>query len=176
METIIDPLILLLYISAAIFTGYVISMWITHGIHTSISASWYSLEEKNKFLFTLWCWGFAVPLTIAGMAVGGGWLTFFSGAFIALVGAAPRNMDGANQFLSDRFNIRKHEKVVHKAAAYSGVLLSQAALFVDFGEWKLNIIFLVFSLLLMWRSKHHIWWIEILAYFLFFYTIAKLIL
>lgn len=161
------------------FFSYVIYIWIKYGIHTSISASWYSLDRNKKWLFTAWTWGFAIPLTIAGMHLavegGGGALTFFSGAFIAFVGAAPRNWDGAKQFLSDQLNFKPYEKVIHKIAAYAGVLLIQVAILVEYTRpmaFLIVGIFVVTSALLLWRGKHAIWYIEILAYVLFVLNIT----
>jgi len=156
---------ILLGISLGIFTAYVVTVWLHYGIHTSISASWYSLPEKHKWSFTIWCWGFAVPMTIVAMMNGGGFLAFFAGALIAGVGAAPRNWDGANQFLQRNFGFREGEKVVHKIFAYVGVILSQLSLAFEFRAYYFVALFVILSTIFLVKSKHSIWYIELVAYF-----------
>jgi len=162
-----------LLISILSFFSYVVYIWIKYGIHTSISASWYSLKEKQKWLFTAWTWGFALPLTIAAMLVGGGWFAFFGGAFISIVGAAPRNWDGANRFLENLFGLREGEKRVHKFFAYAGVLISQVSLAIEFEAYLANIIFVVLSSILLLSTNKAIWWIEKIAYTSYFIIVAK---
>lgn len=167
-----------LTVSFLVFWSYVLYIWWHYGVHTSISASYYSLKNNQKWMFTMWCWGFAVPLTIMAMLNGGGGITFFSGAFIAGVGAAPRNWDGANQFLQKTFGLRKGEKVVHKWAAYLGVLMIQIALIIEFPGVLPKLfaaLFVVSSLILLKTSKNAIWWIEVIAFNLFWIKICLIL-
>ena len=53
----------------SVFISYVSFIWIKYGILPSISDSWYHLPENLKVLFTLFCWGFALPAAIIGLTL-----------------------------------------------------------------------------------------------------------
>jgi len=67
-----------------IFVSYVAAIWIIFGVQKSISASYYKLPKKWKFLMTLFCWGIGFPAMIIGQSI---WM-ILAGAGICFVGAA----------------------------------------------------------------------------------------
>jgi len=146
METI------LLLISAAIFLSYTWFIASKYGIQKSISDSYYQLPNKQKALFTLALWGFAIPIIMLS-GISSSLLLFLSGGFIALVGAAPA------------FNSLLMEYKAHMLGEYGGILLGLSSLIVDFGAWEIVVIAIVLAILLKLFSKNYIWWIEVLAFF-----------
>lgn len=78
METIILGILILTFIS------YIWHIVKNYGILPSISESYYRLSDKQKKLFTFFCWGFAFPTII----IGNSFFLFLAGAGIAFVGAA----------------------------------------------------------------------------------------
>ena len=155
----------LFIIMLSVFFGYVGFIWAKYGVLKSISQSYYELPEKWRFLFTLFCWGFAFPAIIIGTPVTG--LMFFAGAGICFVGAAAAFEE-------------KLTREVHFAGAGAGVLFSQLAMILSYGMWPISLIFGVSSLLmLLFRKKireKHIWWIEVLAFLAICYVFGTVIL
>lgn len=138
----------LYFFMLSVFILYVGFIWLRYGIQPSISESYYVLPNKWKFLFTLFCWGFAVPAIIIGNTL----LMFLAGSAIAFVGAAAAFKE-------------KMTREVHLIGAYSGVLLSQIAIFVDFKMWYLNVAFVVFALYKFFIHKNYkVWYVEIAAF------------
>ena len=138
----------LYFFMLSVFIIYVSFIWIKYGIQPSISESYYVLPDKWKFLFTLFCWGFAVPAIILGNTL----LMFLAGSAIAFVGAAAAFKD-------------KMTREVHLIGAYSGVLLSQVAIFVDFKMWYLNVAFVLFGLYkFLIHKDNKVWYVEIAAF------------
>jgi len=140
----------LFYVAIAIFLRYIIFIWTQYGVLSSISESYYRLPQELKILFTIFCWGFAIPVMIMGSSV----LTFLAGSAICFVGAAAAFKE-------------KLTSTVHEIGAYVGVILAQVALVVDMQLWWLSAIFFVTSLFLtIWKNKvkHPIWWIELTAF------------
>lgn len=140
------------------FISYVGFIWLKYGEQKSISASYYCLPDKLKFLFTLFCWGFAIPAIILGVEVTG--LMFFAGAGICFVGAAPRLLI-------------KSEHKIHMVCAISGIVFSQLAILFGYHLAYLNIIsiMLAISILFLFK-KNHFWWIELLAFSSICYAIG----
>lgn len=134
-----------------VFFGYVAFIWKRYGILPSISESWYRLPDKDKILFTLFCWGFAFPAIILGDNV----LMFLAGTGISFVGAAA-------QFKQTM------TRTVHIIGAFTGVLFSQLAIYFDYNLFYINLIFisLALSIFLLRKTKikNYIWWIEITAF------------
>lgn len=133
-----------------IFPLYVTLIWIFLGIQKSISASYNVLPESLKFLFTLFCWGFAIPTIIASVEVTP-WM-FFAGAGIAFVGAAPKILD------KDEYN-------VHMVAAISGMVFSQVAICVGYHMVWLNITSVVLCAIIPFIfKKTFFWWMELVLF------------
>lgn len=131
-----------------VFLSYVSFIWIRYGIQKSISDSYYRLPQKLKFIFTLFCWGFAVPAIILGDNV----LMFLAGSGIAFVGAAAAFKE-------------KMTHNVHMIGAYGGVLLSQISIFYNYHLWGLNLLFIILAgTLFIFNIKNKIWWSEVLAF------------
>jgi hypothetical protein len=89
METI-------LFISLALFTGYIASVVAKFKIPASISESFYLLDKKKKnlgYLFTVWCYliGISVMSMMFGLSTDEWYqfLGFFAGGGLGFVGAAP---------------------------------------------------------------------------------------
>lgn len=131
-----------------VFISYVTFVVIAYGVQTSISESYYRLPQRLKFLFTLFCWFFAIPAIILGDNA----LMFLAGSGIAFVGGAAAFKD-------------KMTYEVHMIGAYTGVLLSQIAIWYNYHMWYITIIFIILSgILLLLKVKNKIWWSEILAF------------
>jgi hypothetical protein len=139
-----------LYIAMiAVFVSYVTFIWTKYGVQESISASYYKLPDNEKALFTLFCWGFAIPAMILGSCG----LMFFAGAAICFVGAAAA------------FRGDKMTHAVHMISAGLGVALSQAAMAFVFGFWFIPVIFFAISgFIYASEVENDIWWIEIFAF------------
>ena len=146
METI------LLLISVAIFLSYIGFIALKYGIQKSISESYYRLPSKQKVLFTLALWGFAIPVIILGGMLES-WLLFLAGGLITLVGAAPA------------FKSLLMEYKAHMFGAYGGILLGLTALVVNFNLWWLVLIAVILAVIIKFTIKNYIWWIEVLAFF-----------
>jgi len=133
-----------------IFLTYVISIWWKYGVHKSISASYYTLPVKYRFLFTLFCWGFCIPAIIIGTPISG--LMFFAGAGIGVVGAAAQINE-------------KYVYKVHMISAVGAVILSQLAIITHYKMPELAIAALVMSIIIrLFDSKTYFWWIELVAF------------
>jgi hypothetical protein len=144
----------LFILALVIFFGYVGIIWKIYGVQPSISDSYYVLPKKYNFLFTFFCWGFAIPTIIFSETA----IMFVAGSSISFVGAAAAFKDTLT-------------RKVHYTGAYLGVALSQLSIAVDFKLYILNIIFLVSTILLFSFKKtikNHIWWIEIISFLLVF--------
>jgi hypothetical protein len=137
----------------AVFASYVAFIWIKYGVQPSISDSYYKLPEKEKILFTLFCWGFAFPAIIIGSVMSNTPIMFFAGSGILLVGAKP--------------DFRNGDRLFHLIAAYVAVALSQLSIAVDFHMYWLNISFVTIAGTLFLIKKfisNHVWWAEIVAF------------
>jgi len=144
-----------------VFISYVSYIWIKYGAQKSISASYYVLPEKLRFLFTFFCWGFAVPAIMLGVEITP--LMFFAGAGILVVGAAPKIA-------------MKEEYKVHMIAAISGIVFSQLAIFLGFQLLWLNIVSIVLSAIIPFVfKKTYFWWIELVAFSAICYALGTTI-
>ena len=166
-----EYLIYVYFTMIAIFYSYVGYIWIKYGVIPSISDSWYHLPEKQRLLFTLFCWGFAFPAAIIGFTISEGnpfqFLMLFAAGGIIFVGAAP-------DFKKERNLDRK----VHYTAALVGVIANTLYLFLTFPKlWIYPTIFVIGSLLIyVLRHKlNEIWWIEILSFTSFVVVIGIII-
>lgn len=140
-----------------VFTSYVFNIAVHYGVLSSISESYYRLPSRWNFLFTLFCWGFAIPAMILGNSA----LMFFAGASIAFVGAA-------SAFKT------KMTGTVHGVGAAVGMILAQAAIFFDHHLWYVNLISLSLIGILYLRRKtqvNFLWWIEIVSFLAIMYAL-----
>jgi hypothetical protein len=145
-------------IMVLVFVSYVSFIWIKYGVQSSISASYYALPKQYNFLFTLFCWGFAIPAIIAGIDVTP--LIFFAGAGICFVGAAAQ--------INDSWIYK-----IHAAAAIAGVGFSQLAILFGYNMWHVNAISASLMILIgLLLKKNKTWWIELVAFSAIVYTIG----
>jgi hypothetical protein len=137
--TLIQLLVLTLYL------GLIIKRY---GILPSISDSWYSLPQRENFLFTLFTWGLGIPMLFYGNV----WF-FLSGSGLSFVGAA-------TQFKS-MIGITKE---VHYAGALVGILGALIGIWVQWDNLLplLWFLFLALSIQVSYM-KNKIWWQEIVA-------------
>lgn len=139
-----------------VFIAYVSFIWIKYGAQSSISQSYYALPKNWNFLFTFFCWGFAIPAIILGVEVTG--LMFFAGAGIAFVGAAAQIKD---TFVSQ----------VHTIAAVAGIGFSQLAILLGYHMWEVNIVSIIAAIIIALTVSKKIWWIEIVAFLSIVFTL-----
>lgn len=141
---------ILLSISAIVFLSYVIFIYMKYGVLKSISDSYYKLPKKYNFIFTFFCWGFALPIMFVNTD---SLLLLIACGAILFVGAAA----GFREPIAGN---------THIVAAYASVILSQAAIYFDYGIISIPIIFVLSYILLMVikESVQEIWWIEIIAF------------
>lgn len=141
-----------------VFISYVSFIWLKYGIQPSISASYYALPEKYNMLFTLFCWGFAMPAIIAGVDVSP--FMFFAGVGICFVGVAAQIND-------------KWVNKIHSTAAILGVLFSQLAIVFGYHMPIISgISILLMALIKLLRIKNHTWWIELVAFSAIVYVLS----
>jgi hypothetical protein len=144
-----------------VFLSYVSFIWIKFGIQKSISASYYALPENLRFLFTLFCWGFAFPAIILGVEITP--LMFFAGAGICFVGAAPE--------IKDKW-VYKH----HMIFAISGIIFSQLAIYFGFHMLWLNMVSVALAVIIPFLTKkYYFWWIELVAFSAICYALGTTI-
>jgi len=135
-----------------VFVLYVSFLWIRFGVLPSISESYYRLPKKLKFLFTFFCWGFALPALIIGISLTNNYLMFFAGAGIAFVGVAAAFKEGL-------------AKRIHNIGAVVGIASSQASIAYDFHMYYVNLIFLTLAAIIYFIiKKNSVWWIELVAF------------
>ena len=140
----------LYFLMILVFISYVSFIWNKYGILPSISQSYYELPPKWKWLFPIFCWGFAFP----AMVIAGSPLMLFAGGGIVFVGAAAAFQE-------------KMTKEFHIIGALMGVILSQVAIVLDYGLWPISLAFVLLSipmLLLEDKFSNRIWWIELMAF------------
>lgn len=141
-----------------VFFGYVFFILTRYGVLESISSSYYKLPKKYNMLFTLFCWGFALPTAIIGFVLSEGspyqFSIFIACSGIMFVGSAPDYKFG---YLDNR---------VHTISAIIGVLFSQLFIFLVFTSyWYIGLIAcLLILFILLSKMNNKIFWIEIAAY------------
>ena len=137
----------LLLISSGIIVIYLAYIFIRYGIQPSISNSYYALGNKEKPLFTLALWGFAIPIIIVANTP----IMFIGASFICVVGA------------TQNFKI-KSEGLVHSISAVIGIGLGIASLFFEF-KTPLTAIAIILSgiALYVFNAKNKVLWVEIIA-------------
>lgn len=151
-------------IMLTVFVGYVSFIIGKYGILPSISESYYWLPKKLNFLFTLFCWGFALPAMIVGLDLTDNFLMFFAGGGIMFVGAAAAFKETMT-------------KKVHFIGAVIGITAAQLSTAFDFHMYYVNVIFIVLALTILFgkglgRIKNYVWWIELLAFISMCYVLG----
>jgi len=152
-----DYVLILYFIMLADFFSYITYIWTTYGVQRSISDSYYRLPKRLQPLFTLFCWGFALPAIIIGLSLVDSPLMFLAGSGIAFVGAAAAFKE-------------RMTHTVHMVGAYAGVAFSQLSIWIDYKMWYITIGFIILAgalqLLSLFNKKFKtcIWWQEILAF------------
>lgn len=143
-------------VMAAVFLSYVTYIVQQFGWLPSISESYYNLPRKHQWMFTIFCWGFAIPAILAGDSV----LMFVAGVGIAFVGAASSFKE-------------KMTKTVHFSGAIVGIAASQAWIIIEYAPNKLatipiSIMILMFVFKNKIKNSHdeetYFFWIEIVAF------------
>jgi hypothetical protein len=147
-----DYLQILFTIMMTVFMSYIIGILLLYGVLPSVSDSYYHLPKKWNFLFTLFCWGFAIPTLIIGVDLTDNFLMFLAGGGICFVGAAAAFRE-------------KLTEQVHVGGALVGIISSQLSIAFDFKMFYINIIFLVLAgLIKLLKIKNNTYWIELLAF------------
>jgi hypothetical protein len=134
-----------------VFVMYITFVMRTQGTAPSISESWDLLEEKEKPLFALFCWGIGLPMFF--MSTQQSHFFFLSGLGLVLVGAA--------SFLQRSFG-----GCIHRAGASAGIIGALLGLWLDYGSWwPILALGLVTSAVAIWNKiENKIWWIEVSAF------------
>jgi len=146
-------------IMLVVFISYVSFIRFKYGVQKSISASFYKLPIKQGFLFTLFCWGFAIPAII----IGSNGLMFLAGTGIAFVGAAA----AFKQRLTS---------TVHFLSAGIAITASQLAIIIIYHKPEITGIFLILSLMaLLFNKENYIWFAEIFAFISIVWVYALMI-
>ena len=147
----------------SVFVSYIGFIILKYGVQSSVSESYYRLPRKHQFLFTLFCWGFAIPAMIGGDSA----LMFLAGSGIAFVGAAAAFKE-------------KMDNWVHMTGAYFGIAMSQLSIYFDFGLLYVNIISVSLAILITLLSlkwiKNQIWWVEMVAFLSICYALGERVL
>ena len=145
---------ILLLISLAIFTAYIVGVYLKFGILKSVSASYYSI--KHKALFTLALWGFAIPVQIYAFIELQNWCLVLAGIGICFVGAAPDYK-------------MKVEGDVHYLAAFTGVILGLIGIAFE-GLWYVALPAAVLIVAIN-SIKNKTYWQEIAAFYIIVLTL-----
>lgn len=143
--------LILLLVSLLIFVGYVIYVWKTVGVLSSISDSVYRIKHPEYFILTMMI--MPIPLMIVASTP----LMFFAGAFICFVGAAPC------------ISREEMEEKVHVVGATGGIAIATVSFWIDFHFWYLSIamaLFVIYACSKFNKIRNHTWWIEIVAFML----------
>lgn len=142
-------------IQILIFVSYITFIVSKFGVLSSISESWYRLEDYKKnlgILFTFFCWGigFLMPFHTVGDT---GWFVG-SGAGLVFVGAATMFKSTA-----------AHTNIVHMVGAAMCIIMGFLGIGFQYHQWYPLIMFVVSSIpLYLFVKKNRTWWIEILAF------------
>ena len=142
----------ILLLGLPIYTTYIA---LKYGVQDSISISYYNLREKDKWIFTVALWSFALP----GAIILDTLLMLVASLGIIFVG-------GACHFVEKDAGDKPAPMAywTHMIGSYWGVILSQAALWINFGYWYLTVLFvgIVLSMKLL-RTNNFTWWVEVSA-------------
>jgi hypothetical protein len=114
----------------------------------SISESWYRLKQKEKWKFTAFVFGLAIPLTIFS---GYGVQFFLAGSFLAFVGVATM------------FKLSKTEEIVHNAGTVGGIIFSLLGLIANDIWFPTYVIAVGILGVFVNDIKGKVYWIEVIS-------------
>jgi hypothetical protein len=145
-----------------VFLTYVPGVTLAYGFLPSISESYYRLPDKLKFIFTMFLWGFSFPAIMLGANFHSIYLPL-AGGLLCMVGVATS------------FKV-KLEGYIHAIVAIAAILLSQFSIGYEFHLYYVNILFVLYSLLvILFKVENRIFWLEIGAFLSISYLLGNLI-
>jgi len=159
---------ILLIIAVVVFHLYLILNFLRFKIiPPSISDTYYMLPKNVNFWFTLFCWGYGIPIAIVSVNFVGTALMFYAGCSICFVGAA------------SAFKDNSLTKKVHMWGASIAVILSQLSLIFEYSMWYMSLISILIggSIILLGKNKvcfknTYIYWAEFVMIEIVFLAIA----
>ena len=140
----------LIIFSVLVFAGYTISIALTYGVQTSISAS-YKVIPQRKYLYSFFILGIAIPM----MFLFNTFLGWLAGILLAIDFVAPSSK------ITSKF-----QSFLHSFGAYAGIIIGFTALYFKFGFWIPILIMAGFSLYATKHIKNSAWWNEVAAFIL----------
>ena len=157
---------ILIALSLVIFVVYNAIMNIKFGLPKSLSATYYNLPTKFRWVFTLFMWACGLLLMPAWIEVSesfGDWrtnltfLSFFTCALICFVGAAPN------------FRAFKMESMVHTISATAAAVTALLWCFIcGWDTMYVPIVAIGIVALVAWKSKTFkeckTYWLEMMAF------------
>lgn len=144
---------LLVHISIICFFGYLFYILSKFGIQRSISASYHNLSNAEKWMFTIFTWGYVMTLVLAGLGRGTlqDIVIFFAGFLLCTVGV----------MADDK---APEQKKWHTIGAEGGIMLGFIWMAIA-GYWYMAILGVIpIYFLFKKKPKNHTWWIECIAY------------
>lgn len=151
----------LLYIQFAIFFIYTFFVWRKYGIQRSISESWYVVDKKYKWMFSMFC--FCLGALQCFHVIHGSVWFFLSGSSLVFVGVA-----------TDFKSTWRINPCIHNIGAVGSIVLGLIGLAV-MGIWWPFIPVAVGAVTLP-RYENGTWWIEVVAFFSILVGLAQLYL
>lgn len=145
-------------LSISIAIIYLLIAYIFFGFTTSISDTvygWKKLDYSLASIFTIFCWGTALPLLIY-------WIEYSKSDwdFVPFIAASALMFVGASPLFKDDGLERK----VHSVAAVI-CLVASYVWSVLFGNAYLGVIFMLMSVVINFMlKKNRVYWIEIIAF------------
>ena len=135
-------LLIFIAVTSIAYTSYIA---INYGVTKSISASYNSLQKRDKLLYQLYMLCVVVPFII----VANNGMGFLAGALLAFDYAAPVSKDD------------KVQQLIHCIGADAGMALGVLMLGVIFGQWWLVAVTVIIVIILAYETKNKFWWMEI---------------
>ncbi|MFW6173632.1 MAG: hypothetical protein ACOC5T_07800 [Elusimicrobiota bacterium] len=143
-------------LSFLVFAIYFVWVWLTYGIQSSISNSFYIIWKRNpqspnkRWWLTAALWGFSFPLAIVGVEIHP--IFWLAAVLIILVGAAPA------------FKATKMQNDIHMIGAIGGISAAMIG-FMIIGLWSVVIpTVVVMAYMAVYRIPHTTWWVETAAF------------
>jgi hypothetical protein len=140
--------VLLLFLSLFVFTGYLLFISVRYGRLESISASFYALPERHRYVFTLALWGFAMPVMMASTSA----FQFLAGAGICFVGAAAAYKEELTS-------------TVHYVGAVSAILLGLLYASIYVSLIYLIVWIVLFIIIQRLSGRRAVYWVEVVSYY-----------
>jgi len=132
------------------YVGYLLHKF--NGPIHSISDSWYQLPQKEKLLFSLFCWSLGGAMLFQGS--GDKIYFFLSGMGLCFVGG----------MVAFRQNIGSTDKI-HYLGALIGIVCALIGIGIEGGTWLPAIVWILSAVVMkLLKIKHFIWWVEIAAF------------